>query len=613
MIASAQKRRLRSRRWQFTSDYLASIPRDDPARAFCELIVRAPAEHNRFAHLAARRHAIDHQLAADPAHPYVFSVRKAARPIAFCREFSAFEGPLTGKPFELLAWQRFIVSSLFGWRKRADPRRRRFNYAYNEVAKKNGKTPLVAPLGLFQIAHPPPGSRCEVYSTATALEQAKLTWKDGLRMLRTSSAWARNFRERVNRLIHGPSDSEWRPLGGDKSTLDGLRPELAIMDELHAWTDAGLWGIINAAFGAAFSPLILQITTAGDDVAGVCREQRDRVVRILDSVERGTYRGLPEGSTADEGFYFGIIFTLDKGDRWDDETKWVKANPSLGVVKSLEDMRKLASGARSSATARRDFMVKQLNVWQTTGPQRWLDLDVWEAGVPRAAKNVTPAAAWARLRGLRLWCGMDLASTTDTSSFCAIADDPDCPGRILAAWLYWLPDKDLVGRCGRDHKPYDLWAREGWLELIPGPVVDVNQIERDVVAKLEELAGEGAMRADVGAFAYDPGWAQGSGQRLQDDHDLPMLQCPQRYSTMSSPLFSLERMVIARQIDHAGNPIAAANVGAATTIKGQAGGILLAKARSTGRIDGLAALAMAIAARDHDLAKAPAGSGVLMA
>jgi phage terminase large subunit-like protein len=596
------KRKARS--WKFTAAHLAPYPQDDPARAFAEDVVARPHLHNRWVHLACRRHALDLAAAGAEAYPFFYDIRRAVRPSEFAKLFCGLEGPLAGKPLDFLPWQRFVTAQLFGWRRKDDPRKRRFRYSLIKVPRKNGKTGFVAPLGLFQLSHPPPNARCEVYSVATKEDIAKIVLKDGMRLIRTNGAWANQFRPRHKSLTHGATDSEWKPLGSDSDTLDGLRPELVVMDELHAWKDRALWDVLNSAFGAAFSPLIVAITTSGKDESGLLKEQENRLTAVLESVERGTYTGSPDGSTADEGLYAGCIWTVDTGDKWDSLDAWHKANPSLGVVKDIGEMRTLVVGARSSTGARRDFLVKQLNIDQTTGPKRWLDMDHWEACAPGA--TLTPAATWARLRGLRVWGGLDLASTTDTSSFCAIADDPDRPGGILAAWLYWLPDEDLAGRCARDHVPYDLWSREGWMSLTAGPVVDVNQIERDIVAKLADTG------AQVESFAYDPGWAQGAGQRLQDEHALPMVQCPQRYSTLTAPLAELERTVIAHLLDHGAHPIAHAHARAATVKIGATGGMLLAKGHSTGRIDGIAALAMAFAARQASLALPATGAGVMM-
>jgi len=576
-------RRAKAKRWHFTLRDLTAYPADDPARPYAADIAQHPAQHNRWIHLACKRHALDLLAARRPAFPFIYDTARGDRPATFAAHLSGLEGPLAGQCLDFLPWQRFVTAQLFGWRHRDDPRKRRFRYALVKVPRKNGKTGFVAPLGLFQLSHPPPSARCEVYSVATKEDIAKIVLKDAMRLIRTAAGWGDHFRPRHKSLTHAPTDSDWRPLGSDSDTLDGLRPELVIMDELHAWKDRGLWDVLNSAFGAAFSPLILQITTEGKDESGLLREQEARVTTILDSVERGTYTG----DAGDQGLYFGALWQPDRGDRWDKVSTWHKANPSLGRIKDLAEMHNLLAGARTSLGARRDFLIKQLNLRQETGPQRWLDPEAWAACHPAAPLSI--AALWRRLHGQRVWCGLDLAATTDTSSLCAIAEDPDRPGALLAAWLFWLPDEDLIGRCARDHVPYDLWAREGYLRLTPGPVVDVNQIERDILTHLAAL--------DLQALAYDPGWSQGAGQRLQDNHGLPVLQCPQRFSTLTVPLAELERTVIGRLLDHGGHPVALEHARHATIITGQAGGMLLAKGRSTGRIDGMAALAMAIAAR----------------
>jgi phage terminase large subunit-like protein len=559
----------------------------DPAAVFCRMVATDPQRHCRWVHLACRRHVLDWQAAQAGDGPWVYRPELAARVVDFAAQFRGVEGPLAGSPLVLLPWQAFVVAMLWGWRKRDDPRKRRFAYGYVTVPRKNGKTGFVAALGLYQLAFPPPGSRVDVYSVATKEEQAKIVWRDGCRLLKTAAEWARRFRARHKSLTHGPSESEWRPLGSDSDTLDGLRPELALADELHAWRDRKLWDVIDSAFGAAFSPLMLAITTSGDNPDGICMEQEKRVKAVLEAVEAGTY----DGAVGDGGNYFGAVWTIDDGDDWQDEAAWAKANPSLGSVKELGAMRTLVTAAAGSAGSRRNFLIKQLNVWQTTGPERWLDHEKWELGT-RGVGLLMPAS-WERLRGRRCWGGIDLASTTDTSAWCMVAEG-EREGELWAAWRVWLPGEDLAARSARDNVPYDLWAREEWLTLTPGDVIDVNQIVADVVAQVE------ASGLEVGRIAYDPGWSQGVGVRLADDHGLPMLVCLQRYSTLTAPLLELERLVGGGLLDHGGNPVARAHALAARLQVGGAGGMLLAKGRSAGRIDALAALAMALAARRED-------------
>jgi phage terminase large subunit-like protein len=594
--------KLKAKRWVFTAKDLAAYPQDDPARPFAEDVAAHPKKHNRWVHLACKRHALDLGFSRSASYPFVYDVRRAARPAAFAAEFKGLQGHGAGEPLRFLPWQRFCAAMIFGWRKRENPQKRRFRYALIKVPRKNGKTGFIAPLGLFQLSHPPPGSNAKVYSLATKEEIAKIALKDdAMGLLRTSAEWSPHFRAYHKTLKHHASNSEWIPLGSDSDTLDGLRPELVNMDELHAWKDRRLWDVMNSACGAAFSPLILQITTEGDDPCGLLKEQDDRVVAVLEAVERETYRGLPEGSTADEGIYFGALWQPDKGDKWDDEATWHKANPSLGTVKDLGEMRSLMAGARSSMSARRDFLTKQLNIRQTTGPERWLDPEAWCSG---SVSPLSHGECWERMKGLRVWCGLDLALSGDLSAFCAIAEDPENPNRLLAAWRFWVPDEDLIGRCSRDHLPYDLWACEGFLTLTPGNVSDIVQIEKDIVDQIAD--------SELGFISYDPAYARAIGQRFQDEHGMPTLTCLQRYSTMTAPLLEMERYVVSRSLDHGGNPIAENHARNAIILRGQSGGMLLAKYKNTGRIDGMAALAMALFSRQQSQANPAPAAGMAM-
>jgi len=639
-----------ARPWYLRKEEFAAIPADCPSREFAQGLLDNPQAHCRWVHLAVRRHAQDLRtvsaanscgpLVGGPSpkggeaakSPFIYDPRKAARPIRYASRFKIYSGDGMGNPMRMLPWQRFVVSQLYGWRLASDPRKRRFNYAYIAVPRKNGKTGLVSPLGLFHMSHPPRGGQVKLFSVATKLDQAKISWEDAISLLRTSTLMsAGQFADRVNRLIHPPSGSEWRPLGSDKSTLDGLRPDLVIMDELHAWEKRGLWDVINTAFSAAFSPLVLQITTAGDDREGICGEQEKRVLKVLETVESGTY---DYSQSRDASHYFGSIWTLDKGDKWQDEATWFKANPSLGTVKSLEDMRTQAEAALGSLGARREFLIKHLNQWQATGAKRWLDPLRWDAcagtrkpegdgeaarppalgdeGKASPSHNKTAEGLWERLRGREVYCGLDLASTIDTSAFCAVAVDEQASEREkalhTAAWSFWLPSEGLSRRVRLDNCPYDTWAREGYLTLTPGEVSDITQIERDIVDIIARY------ELNVVCFCIDSGHNRGTPQRLADDHGLPVATMVNNYTNMTAPLNELERLVISGRLDHGNNPMAREHALNATLREGGAGGRLLDKGKSSvARIDGLAALSMALAARLHAEAEGLTSQQILFA
>lgn len=571
-----------SKRFYFTHDELAEYPKNDPSRVFAQDVADNPHLHNRWVHLACKRHTLDLIAAKDADFPFIYDCAKADRPAKFAEQFKGVEGPLAGSSLKFLPWQRFIVAQVYGWRMRADERKRRFRYAYIEVPRKNGKTGFIAPLGVYQLAFPPPNARCDIYSVATKEDQAKIVWKDACRLLKTAPNWSPLFRAKTKSLTHVRSDSVWMPLGSDSDTLDGLRPELAIMDELHKWSDRQLWDVFNNAFGAAFSPLIFQITTSGDDTETICYEQHKRVEKVLNLVADKAYANSQD---TDASYYFGCIWTRDEGDEWDNPQTWQKANPSLGLVKPVSEIEVGLDAARASEGARRAFLRDHLNEWGATGVDRFLDMDAWRSC--HEGEPLTYADTWERLRGLPVWMGLDPSSARDITALCAIADDPDEPGAIRVAWDFWVPGANLAVRCAKEELPYDQWAREQWLFTTEGDCIDINEIKRQCLYRRENL--------DVQTMGFDEGMSQGIGIALTNDHGFPALKVGQGF-WLAPALQEIERLTLAGLLKHGGNPIARAHANAAVVFRGDSR-IKLSKGKSKSRIDGMAALAMAMAAR----------------
>ncbi len=578
----------------FTAAHLAEYPVDDPARVFAEDVANNPIHHNRWVHLACRRHTLDLRAAKSDAFPFVYDCKKADRPARFAAQFKGVEGPLSGRPLEFLAWQRFIVAQVYGWRVKSDTRRRRYRYAYIEVPRKNGKTGFIAPLGVYQLAFPPPSARCDVYSVATKEDQAKIVWKDACRLLKTAPQWSIGFRAKTKSLTHVKSDSQWMPVGSDSDTLDGLRPELAIMDELHKWSDRQLWDVFNNAFGAAFSPLIFQITTSGDDTETICYEQHKRVEKVLDMVAEGKY----DPRDTDCAYYFGCIWTRDEGDAWDDPQTWKKANPSLGLVKPASEIEIGVDAARASEGARRAFLRDHLNEWGATSVDRFLDMDRWRDC--HGGEDMTHADTWQRLAGLRAWFGLDPSSARDITALCAIADDPNDPGSVLVAWDFWVPGENLAIRCAKEDLPYDQWARDGWIKATEGACIDINAIKEQCLFRRGQV--------ELQTMGFDEGMSQGIGIALANDHGYPAAKVGQGF-WLAPALQEIERLTLEGRLKHFGNPVARAHANAAVVFRGDSR-MKLSKGKSKSRIDGIAALAMAFAARAESKNNPTPGAGL---
>lgn len=525
--------------------------------------------------LACERHLRDLEHGA--ARGLRFDPELAAEAIDFFRCVRHSKGEWAGQPIILSPPQEFMIGSIFGWL-RADGQRR-FRKSYAEVAKKNGKSTIAAGVGL-QLAFFDGEAGAEVYAAATKRDQAKIVWEEAKRMVLKSPGLRQRIQPRAVNLHSLETNSKFEPLGADADNLDGLNPNCVIVDELHAHKSRAMLDVLETAMGSRRQPLLFIITTAGYDRHSVCWDERDYAVKLLEGV-------------LDNDAYFAYIATIDvceacraKGktapddscsacDRWTDEANWPKANPNYPITPKPDDMRKLANEAREKPAAQNAFKRFRLNIW-TESIMRWLPADAWAAcGGP--LRPLSPR------RGI---LGLDLSSTTDLSALIGVFPDPDGSFDILTH--FWMPADNVVERVKRDRAPYDVWAREGFLQLTEGNVIDYDVIFEHIVGLPQRLSVE---IAEVG---FDPWNATGLVTRLQGA-GITCVPIRQGFATMTAPSKALETLVAKKLLRHGGHPLLALCAANTVTEIDAAGNIKPSKAKSTGRIDGIVALVSALA------------------
>ena len=192
----------------------------------------------------------------------------ANRFIQFFEQFlSHTKGKWAGQPFLLLPWQKFAVASIFGWK--LEDGSRRFSTLYCQVGRKNGKTQLLAGIGLAMLDFDNEPAASVVFA-ATKRDQAKIAHDEATRMVKASPALKKRVNVLRNKLVVPSTHSTAEPLSSDAKSADGLSVSLAVLDELHAHTTADLLNVLKSATGARTNPLIAIITTAGFNINGPC-------------------------------------------------------------------------------------------------------------------------------------------------------------------------------------------------------------------------------------------------------------------------------------------------------------------------------------------------------
>lgn len=489
------------------------------------------------------------------------SPRNAAadRAVGFVRNLTHSKGEWGGKPFQLRKWQEDILRRIYGTL--ASDGRRQYRTCYIEIPRKNGKTELGAAIALYMlIGDGEVGA--EVYSAAVDREQASRVFQAAEQMVRNDPELS-SILEIVpsqRRIVHVETGSFYRAIPADAPSAHGYNASAIIYDELHAAPNRDLWDVLTTSMGARRQPLTLVTTTAGYDRQSICWELHEYSTRVL-------------GGMVEDPTFLPILYGAPDDADWLDERVWRAANPALGDFRSLEEMRVFARQAKEVPARQNTFRRLYLCQW-TESETRWLDPDAWAACGEAPVDRET-------LRGRRCWLGLDLSSTTDLTACVALFPDDD--GGLTVVPKFWLPKDNLAERVRRDRAPYDLWAREEFLELSPGNAVDYDAVYAYVTALPTALG------VDVAELAFDPWNATGLVQRFMQA-GLTCVPIGQGFRDLTSPAKELEKLVLARRLRHGGHPLLAYCAHNVMVEQDAAGNVKPSKAKSTKRIDGISAL-----------------------
>lgn len=491
----------------------------------------------------------------------MYSQEAAERALTFIRHLRHTKGQWAGQPFRLLPWQEDFVRRLFGTL-RPDGTRQ-YRRCLLAVAKKNGKSELAAAIALYLLfADREPAA--EVVSAAGDKEQASIVFQTAVQMVQRNPTLARRCRilDSTKRIVVPATYSVYRVVSAESYTKHGPSLSGVIFDELHVQGTRDLWDSLTEGSGAARrQPLVLALTTAGTDRQSICYEVWDYARKVRDGV-------------IDDPSFLPVLYEPDPQDDWEDESTWAKANPSLGAIVRLEELREAYRRAKETPASQNSFRRLRLNQW-VAQESRWLDLGDWQA----CAGEVDPES----LRGRPCFGGLDLSSTTDLSAFVLVFPLED--GRVAVLPYFWAPRETALRAEKRDRVPYTTWERMGAITLTEGDAVDYARIEADIQA----LAAQFPI-VDVAFDRWNAGYLV---QRLQED-GANMVPFGQGYASMSAPMRHLQALVLGRKLLHPGHPVLDWCCDNLAVEQDAAGNLKPSKAKSRHRIDGMVALVMAL-------------------
>lgn len=372
---------------------------------------------------------------------YYWDEEEANKIVTWFTYLKHTKGVLANTPIFLLPVQKFEICNIYAW-KRKDNNYRRFRKAYIQKARKNAKSQEEGGMGLYEMSARGE-SAAEIYCGATKKDQAKIVWKEAAMMTSKYIAKKLKVRPSITEISHPKSGSTMRVLSKDDGKkADGFNPQMAIIDEYHAHTTSEIYDVMVSGMGARREPLIVIITTAGDDFENKpCYAEYKYCSLILDNVEEN-----------DE--YFVFINELDDGDDIKDENNWIKANPILCTYdEGLNYLRGELKTALSDTTKMRTFLTKNMNIWVREKDLSFIDnIEDWH----KCKTNIS----FEDFRGCECVIGIDLSSTRDltTCGFEFVTHKDGKP--IYSVFSHsFLPYETLIWHKNNDRAPFDMWHR----------------------------------------------------------------------------------------------------------------------------------------------------------
>lgn len=479
-------------------------------------------------------------------------------------------GPLAGENIELSPFQVFILANIFGWLNK-ETRLRRYREAMILLPRGNAKSTLAAIIALHMTFREGQGG-AQSLSGATSLKQAMAVFDPAKRMVEMTPEFVEELgvQTHARSIFQQSTGSSFQPVKA--KTEDGGLPWLAVADELHQALDPTQLNAFRTGMGKrrGGDPLLLIISTAGTNLAGVCRQEQLYFESVL------------TGATHDDS-KFALIYTIDKDDDWRDFSVWKKANPSYGIAVDEDHLKREYEKALQSPAHQAMALTKYLNVWQNSGSS-WLNSVDWSKA---ASPGLTVPP------GARCWLGVDLSTKTDLVAVCLVYHHEGITGVIPHLFI----PSGALDR-SKNSTAYAKWIEEGALISTEGSASDHQAVED----KVRELCKTYA----VEAVMFDVYQAAGMIQRLQAD-GIRVMEFPQTAINMNQPMIDFEADLLNGHIRHSDNPVLnwmAANA----TLRER--GILRSLGKPPGqdhlKIDGMVAMLMAFAGRETEAPTPPA-------
>jgi phage terminase large subunit-like protein len=490
---------------------------------------------------------------------FIFDFEKAERTARLVQQFPHIKGPLANSQLIFEPWELFIYINVFGfhWKRTGF---RRFTKVFILCARKNGKTALSSPLGLYMLSLDGEEGP-EIYALANKKDQARIVFDSAREQANRSKKFLQatgteTFRHHIE---NAKKAGVYKPLASDSNSLDGLSPHCAIFDEVHSFRDRNIYGVMETAIGARKQPLLWAISTAGFDTSGICHELQTDLEKVLNR-------------DYDDETQFGMIYTLDKDDDFRDNSVWIKSNPNLGVSLDETYIQSMVDKALRQPANKNNVLTKHFNIW-CNASESLFDMIKYDAC---ANKNLNIED----FLGEKCFVGVDLSSKVDMTSIVLVFK------RDKKYYFFdhnYLPEAAIESSLNAS---YLKWVEEGHLIKTEGEMISYERLETDLIAI--------SKRFKIQAVHFDP-WAASQFAQNMSKKRVEMVEFRMNVANVSESLKSLDALIREGLIVHNGNQVMRWNFSNVVAKEDHNGNIYFRKTHEKFKIDVCVACVLGIA------------------
>lgn len=458
---------------------------------------------------------------------YYYNDKLGTKPVEFAERFcKQSKDEWVGKPIQLLLWQKAFISAVFGIVEKGTDKRK-YTDVFLLVAKKNGKTTVLAPIILYlllQRGH-------YIYSAANSVQQALIVWNETANMLAQSDLLQGRLKKRQFEILNTqPKNfSKFRAVANNPSKLDGLLPTDVVLDEIHELYQS-LYGILKRGQVSVSEPLFFMLTTKGFVREGLFDEQYKYACQLVD------------GSLQNE-HQLSLLYEFDNPEEFNNEEMWIKANPSLGQILTIDKLRKQVESARGMPKLMNEVRTKHFNIGGATATG-YFEYD---------AIHNEEKFDWKKYKGSYVIGSFDLSRTNDLTAFGTMVYD--CKQKKYFFDAMYFISEDFYNKMVTNSKlagSYQKWVADGYIRIAGKNIIDHKAIA-DYADEMVKKYGLIYRYIYYDSYAA-PYLVEDFNSRGYRDGDC-LTKCVQGYKTLSVPFQIMGAELNNKNIVYNDNPV----------------------------------------------------------